>query len=426
MIAILPDIIRAIVTDVMLVLLLHTVSTPKYKKPLPYLLATMLLVALNLAANTYFYIRDNYSAVVVVDFVMLLFVGAALKPLFLERLAHWIFGFVTMLNVYAAIVFMTWIAADYFPYPYYANTVLRLLLFMGIILVLRRWILPLYRQVVERWLIYIPLLIMLFLNMMYYFLYGEDVELTLTVGKWPIFLLIALGICIYISIFYSMRATLREYELREENQVMRAQEALLESELTTHNEFVEQARQHRHDLRHHNALLLEYLFHEDISGAREYLAQYDAELKNAALTDYCKHPVANAVIRRLAWRSGQSGIELTVRADIPETLPLTPPETGVLLSNLLENASEACEKSEMDSPFLLLTAEVEDGRLKIETRNSVGLETLFDENGFPKTTKQSGGAGTHSMARIVRKYGGMLAFRQSADTFITQIILPLN
>ena len=425
-ISIIPDILRAVVTDTMLVILLHTVSTPKFKNKLPYILTTVILVAINLLANVYFYLQDNYSAVALVDFLMLLFIGVALKPLFLERISHWVFAFVTVLNVYAIIVFVTWIASDLFPFPLYANTILRFLFFGGVIIVFRRWMMPIYRRIVEQWYAYILLLVSLLVNMVYYFLYGDDIELTLTVGEWPIILLIILGVCIYISIFHGMKSNLREYELREENNTIRAQEALLQSELISHNEFLEQARRNRHDLRHHNALLMEYLTHEDLAGAKEYLRQYDGELLDAKLTDYCKNPVANTVLRRYARRGSLAGTQFRVCAEIPEELPLSSPEIGVLISNVLENACEACEKSGLPYSFILLTAETEDSRLKMEVCNTVGCKTSFDENGMPITTKDGGGTGTRSIKHIVQKHGGMLNFRQSENTFITQIILPLK
>ena len=429
MIEIIPDILRAIVTDVMLVLLLHTVATPKYKNKLPYILTTVALVAGNLAGNIYFYLRGDYSSVVYVDFVMLLFIGIVLKPLFLERLSHWIFAFITLLNIYAVIVFVSWFGSDYFPFPIYANSVLRLLLFGGVIFALKRWILPLYRRVVERWYVYISLLVVLFINLIYYYMCGDDLQLILTVGEWPILLLIVLAICVYISIFQSMKSTLREHELKEENTIIRAQEELLESELAAHNEFVEQARQNRHDLRHHNALLMSYLSTDNIDGAKKYLQQYDSGLLGAKLTEYCKNPVANVVIGRFARRAAQAQVEFSVLADIPEKLTLTQPEVGVLISNLLENACEACEalgEACESQRFIVFTSEVEGERLKIEMRNTCNGSCIFDENGMPKTTKEGGGTGTRSISYLVKKYGGMLNFRRSENVFITQIILPTS
>lgn len=62
MAGIFPDLLRATVTDIMLVLLLYTMSRPRYSKKSIYIGATMLLVVLNLLVNTYFYLKSDYNS----------------------------------------------------------------------------------------------------------------------------------------------------------------------------------------------------------------------------------------------------------------------------------------------------------------------------------------------------------------------------
>ncbi len=113
-----------------------------------------------------------------------------------------------------------------------------------------------------------------------------------------------------------------------------------------------------------------------------------------------------------------------VEADVPEKLPLTAPEIGELFSNLLENACEACIKME-GGGSIALTVKVDNDRLRLELRNSVSVQTVFDRAGLPRTTKAGGGTGTRSAATIVQRYGGMLRFSQEGNVFVTQMILPL-
>jgi hypothetical protein len=75
---------------------------------------------------------------------------------------------------------------------------------------------------------------------------------------------------------------------------------------------------------------------------------------------------------------------------------------------------------------IALTALTDNGSLLVEVRNSVTVQTVFDEMGLPITTKTGGGTGTKSTATIVKRYGGMLRFSQEDDIFVTQMILPLN
>ena len=99
------------------------------------------------------------------------------------------------------------------------------------------------------------------------------------------------------------------------------------------------------------------------------------------------------------------------------------PEFGALLTNLLENAIEACQKVEPSKREIIVLAQSDEDGIRMEVSNRVSGTVSFD-NGFPKSNKVGGGTGTKSIAHIVHKYEGMLRFKQDKDTFITQIVLP--
>ena len=81
-----PDLLRSVITDVMLVLLLATMATPKYKSKAVYIIATAIILVANVGANCYFYLSENYTAVFFVDLAMLMVIGVALKPLFVDKI----------------------------------------------------------------------------------------------------------------------------------------------------------------------------------------------------------------------------------------------------------------------------------------------------------------------------------------------------
>lgn len=221
---------------------------------------------------------------------------------------------------------------------------------------------------------------------------------------------------LYIYTFYR--------NLRKMNELAKAEtkSILLESEISTYQEYLQSAKQSRHDLRHHNAVVLEYLQQGDTAQAMEYLSKNDDYLASTSLKQFCENMTANAILRIYDRRTQAEGIRFIVQADIPEAMPLDAPALGALLSNLLENAVEACE-TQSDSPTISLTAQQGETGFQLEVRNSCHHTVSF-ENGFPKTTKQTGGTGTKSIAAIVEHCGGILRFRQEGDEFISQIFLP--
>ncbi len=206
-----------------------------------------------------------------------------------------------------------------------------------------------------------------------------------------------------------------------EAQNTEAQRKLLENQLTTEREFVEQAKSRRHDMYHHINLITDYLEQGDIEGAMAYLSQYRADLDADILEVYCENTVANALFRYTARRCGDT-VPFSCHAAIPQTLSLTGPELTTVLGNVLENAWEAVCRSE--APWITITARTQRNALLLEVKNAVSGESKFEDE-LPVSTKQGGGLGLKSVTRVLEKHGGVLRCFRTGDTFFTQIVIPL-
>lgn len=101
--------------------------------------------------------------------------------------------------------------------------------------------------------------------------------------------------------------------------------ALLQAEIQSYDAAIAAARQSRHDLRHHNAVVLEYLRQGDTAQAMEYLSQSDEHLADTSLRQYCENITANAILRLYDRRARTAGIGFEVQGDIPQALPLDAP-----------------------------------------------------------------------------------------------------
>jgi signal transduction histidine kinase len=420
----LPDFIRGIVSTIMNVVLLLSLLQPKYSRKVTHL-AMLGILTVNLGSTFYGYLSGNLTMLAKFDVVLFAVLCFAVKPLFKDTFMQWLFSYITIMNVDLLIIVLSFIASRHLPYPLYTNSVIRLVLFLLFYWLLLIHVRPLYRQVVEHWNVFFY--VALSVNIAYICLlaFTDDIVESLIKQTVPLLLVSIIAVTAYISVFHSLSTLSREHTLREEKLRSDARQELLQSDLASQEAFINLTRQSRHDMRHHNALLVDYLERGDIEGAKQYLLQHDAHITEVTLKQYCKNPVANAVLRRYARRAENGGISFRSEANIPEVLPFTAPETGELFSNLLENACEACEKVK-NKAFITLTVQTDSDSLQLELRNSVAVRIIFSEKGLPLTTKAGGGAGTRSTANVVKKYGGMLCFSQEGDVFITRIILHMN
>ncbi|MEA4853369.1 MAG: GHKL domain-containing protein [Christensenella sp.] len=231
-----------------------------------------------------------------------------------------------------------------------------------------------------------------------------------------VFSLLEIGFLMYIIGLYR---SLREITALAKKTT---QWELLESELSSYEEYLESARNMRHDLRHHNALLHDFLQNNDIEAAKEYLHEYDYSIAITAPSRYCVNSVANAVLRIYGRRCEKAGILYQIQANIPTKLPLSASELGVVLSNILENALYAAQ--EVMNGSISLRCRTEEDTLLLVMENSTGEEAVFSD-GFPLSKRPGGGIGMKNVAAVLTRYGGLMQCRQNGNIFITQLILPL-
>lgn len=220
--------------------------------------------------------------------------------------------------------------------------------------------------------------------------------------------------------------------LNQENsqQQLQLRQKMLEHELCAEKEYVAQARRFQHDLRHHNRLLAEYLSQGRVEEAAEYLRDYEASTQEARLREFCAHPVANALLCITQRRCEAGGICFKAKTQIPEQLPLSAPEAGLLFGNLLENAWEGCEASAKDpglpqgKPELSVYARAYDNKFCLEVKNTVARNDGWP-GGLPSGDGGGIGIGIGSIRAVLEKYKGMLQYRMDGDQLAAQMILPL-
>ena len=95
----------------------------------------------------------------------------------------------------------------------------------------------------------------------------------------------------------------------------------------------------------------------------------------------------------------------------------------VLLSNVLDNAIEACEKCE--KPQLQIIISDQKNYLSILVSNSITYSVLETNPELKTTKKDKGfhGLGTVSIRNIVDKYQGMLNYSEKDGLFTCSILL---
>lgn len=421
---ILPDMLRGSTTTICTLCLIPVLTRPKIKLRTYVLICTLIIIADAFICGL-FYINKNYTGVLYYSLSLNFLIIVFGRYLVLDKPLQWFFNCFTILNAYAIIVILSYYLAGFFPHPYYSVIIIRLIMFVITIIFFRKLLRPLYMEVAENWQAFLLPIVGIFANYFYIMVSLGNIEDSMKGNVVYFFFLTLVTFLTYISIIFSLKSIKQKYTLREENLKRKANEELLTREIHSYESFVSTAKQSRHDIRHHNTILVEYLNQGDIEGAKDYLKDYDDRIVEGSLKEFSKNPMANAVFRLYERRARELGIDFVIRSESDEALSIFHTDIGIILSNIFENALSACKQSTDINKHIYYFSTIENESVCIEVRNSLEKKLIF-ENGLPVTTKSGGGTGLLSVQSMVKKHGGMLDVRQEGEEFFTRIILPIH
>lgn len=137
--------------------------------------------------------------------------------------------------------------------------------------------------------------------------------------------------------------------------------------------------------------------------------------------------IVNAILNTKYQEAEENKIVFVLRVNDLSRLRVEDEDIVTILSNLLDNAIEACKKCETDRRVLKLKFVDEDGMIKIGVRNTFDTPILY-ENGEIQTTKlvkaEEHGMGIRNIIEVIEKYGGSYAIKNKNQEFFFSIIIP--
>lgn len=422
-----PDLLRAAVSTTANVLLMGTLLQPKYSKKIT-VLALLGILAADLGTAIYCYLSGNLTLLSKLDIILFAVLCFAVRPLFKDTFMQWLFSYITVQNISDIVIILSFDGSRYLPYPAYANSLLRAILFGIFLLVLSRYVRPLYRQAVEHWTAYFAVALGLYITFNYYVLSADDIVVMLTEQAIPLLLVIFIGLAAYASIILSLKNLQREFQVKEENQKMQAEREYLQlaagnmsQRLELMEEVSAQNSRTAHDRRHFNNVLLELLEQGKTNEATALLRQNQVPHKISKV--YCENPAVNAAVCHYAAFAEQLGIPTEIELDIPRELTADSLELSMVVSNLMENAIHACGKlPENRTSYLRFTCRSV-GRLLLEMENPCTQDTVLDESGYPIASKEGHGVGSRSVVAFAKKYDGELLYKIETGVFRVRILV---
>jgi len=187
----------------------------------------------------------------------------------------------------------------------------------------------------------------------------------------------------------------------------------------------QEVRAARHDLRHQITVIRQLVSDGDAEKLKKYINAFEDRSVKPIQENYCKHYIANMLLRMYAGLAQQQETALHVRAYLPETISVDDIDLCVILSNLLENALEASVRIPPKQRSVSVNIGLELDRLGILIKNRFNGYLRVKNDRF-LSAKQTGreGIGLASVRAICKNYGGSADFyADESGVFHSEIIL---
>ena len=235
----------------------------------------------------------------------------------------------------------------------------------------------------------------LFMLMALFLICTDQRDLTQPVAFFCIFLGIA-----NVAIVYVVSLIEQDTEVKQQNNILSQQMEIQTASILALDKAYRQQRQTTHDFQNHLYTISDLLAQKSYETAAKYVRELSQAQTSRILIVNTHHPIIDAILNQKYQMAVESQIEMRFCINDLSGIQLSASELVVLLSNLLDNAIEACRH--IDTERLIRCTILENDGSFLSIRNT-SLPVLITEHGIA-TTKASAsehGYGLPSVCRIL-------------------------
>lgn len=259
-------------------------------------------------------------------------------------------------------------------------------------------------------------------EMLFLRLINEYVVLSEATYELAVILLALLALDLYLA--YLLNKLSQSYLLEKQYELVEQQSRLQLEAYQNLSEKYADSRKVIHDVKKHIASL-EGLIKTDPQEAIKYKSLMEEELNKLLPVFDFDDPILNVALNSKRLIAEKNGIKFTLDIRFSRLAFLTELDRTAIISNLLDNAFEACEELPKDKRFVHFGIIRRNDILLIYTENSCGA--LKQSSGTFLTTKDKHtGLGLSIVRSAAEKYNGYLSVKTENDKFIAETVIPIS
>ncbi|MEY8327827.1 GHKL domain-containing protein [Lachnospiraceae bacterium 48-33] len=237
-----------------------------------------------------------------------------------------------------------------------------------------------------------------------------------------------IAVIIFVLLFFISAAFfIKQYMIKlTDRRISLYQSDLMEKHCQEVENMYRQTRGWRHDYHNHIQTMKAYLIMGNLDKLASYLNELDTDLTAVDTVIKTGNIMIDAVLNSKISLAKSRGITVDAKAIVPKNLSVSEIDLSLIIGNLMDNAMEACMKTEKNKRFIRVYIDILKGQLYIYVMNSTSGKLKKSGKLYLSTKNQKyHGFGLMRMDKVVDRYQGYVDRQDEEDVFVTEIMLPL-
>lgn len=208
--------------------------------------------------------------------------------------------------------------------------------------------------------------------------------------------------------------------------IIEKQNKYYKQQLLTINKLSKTSKSVKHDYKNHMSVIKSLLDNENFDELKKYVNNICNKISEIEKLNYTENIVINSILSFKIDEVKESCIKYEFNIKIPKDLNINSVDITIILSNLLDNAIEACKRdSKTLNKYINLDLMFKDNLLIIKCKNS--FDGFINEKGkniiTRKDNKVDCGIGIFNVENVVKKYNGFMEILYDENNFNVDISL---
>lgn len=194
---------------------------------------------------------------------------------------------------------------------------------------------------------------------------------------------------------------------------------------------VDEVRRIKHDMSDHLNIISMLYDQGDFEKMKNYICDIRKAISDISPLSYSDNIIADYLLMNFSEQAKASCVTYEAKAIIGENVGISDGELCSLVSNIIKNAIEACERIPLNKErFLKFTMYKKDNKLIVKCDNTcVPRTVILEDDSHLKTVKKdksSHGFGISIIRNICEKHGGAVVFDLVDSIFKLKAVIPLE